>query len=102
MPRQITWPNSLNYFTWGNCFSLKQETKQNQVVQDNAKSNMQSISMQNRQELEATKETRTTTDLASNYNIVNWEPDDPDDPLNWSSKRKLLAMALVASMAMVG
>jgi len=72
------------------------------MTQDNAKPNMQSISMSNRQDLEAGKETRMTIDPASNYNIVNWEPDDPEDPLNWSSKRKLLSLALVASMAIVG
>jgi hypothetical protein len=87
---------------WRNCFSLKQETKQNQTSEDNAKPNIQSISIPNRQDLDADKEERTSMDPASNNTIVDWESDDPSDPLNWSSKRKLLAMALVASMAMVG
>jgi hypothetical protein len=72
------------------------------MAQENAKPNVQPMSMPNHQGLDAGKEVRAIIDLESNHNVVNWETDDPDDPLNWTSKRKLLAMSLVASMAMVG
>jgi hypothetical protein len=72
------------------------------MAQDNAKPNVQSMSIPNRQDLDAGKEARTSIDPESNNAVVDWESDDPDDPLNWTSKRKLLAMGLVASMAMVG
>lgn len=68
----------------------------------NAKPNIQAISTPNRHDFEAGKDARTSIHPASSNAFVDWEPGDPDDPLNWSMKRKLLAMALVASMAMVG
>lgn len=39
---------------------------------------------------------------APKTSIVDWGPNDPDDPLNWRLSLKMLTMALVATMAMVG
>lgn len=53
-------------------------------------------------DIEAGSTTATTTDEPQDPDVVDWDgPEDPQNPMNWSSNNKVVAVGLVSAFTFI-
>lgn len=78
------------------------EREDSSTVHSRSRSRSEKISIEQDVERQALDDTNTQEKTPTDPNIVDWDgPDDPANPMNWSSARKVGAIGIVSMITML-